>query len=51
MINTGTGTWTKVSVDLSKYTGIHYITFGGGYPDYNGGINPTTYYSNINFYE
>lgn len=41
--------WTKLKVDLSKYTGKHTLGIGGGYSDYTGNSESQTQFCDIKF--
>lgn len=40
-------TWTLQTADISNYTGIYYLVFGGGYADASGAVGSSTEYSGI----
>lgn len=41
--------WTLISIDISSYTGLYYVVFGGGYADLSGNAASNTEYSGIQF--
>ena len=40
-------TWTKYTVDISKYQGVFTLAIAGGYSDNTGSENSCTQYRNI----
>lgn len=47
--NDGPTSWTKYTVDISKYDGIYTVFFVGGYTDSTGNTSSSTSYCNIIF--